>query len=154
MSPQSKESKARPPPLGVVTTSELSRSPHKVLERVAGGERLIVVRHKCPVATLQPLDGVVLQLGVRAQDIYGWPVDTALEEATKLSEMQRALTMEITRDGRLRPMGLARRFDFGALIKAIEEMSLKGLAKRTERGWELTGRGMVLREALLQESHG
>ena len=150
MSNERRRPREAPGPLGVVTTTELSRSPHQVLARVAAGERLIVVRHKRPVATLQPLNGVVLQLEASVQDIYGWPVDAAFQEATKLSESQRELLIE-ARNGYLRPMALAQDFDFGGLIESIREMSLRGLTKRTHRGWELTGRGMVLREALLQE---
>ncbi len=73
--------------LSVVTTSDLSRSPGKVLDRVARGERLIVCRHQRPVATLQPLDGVVVQLGARAHDIYGRPIGGPLEETEKLDEI-------------------------------------------------------------------
>ena len=50
-----------PPAFPEVTTSDLSRSPRRVLDRIAGGERLLVTCHGRPLATLQPLDGVVWQ---------------------------------------------------------------------------------------------
>ena len=106
--------------------------------------------HKTPVATLQPLDGVVQQPGGRAHDIYGWPIDGALQEAEKLGEVQQELLTNGIRFGRLVPARLSYRFDFGRLNRAVQDLALRGMARRTERGWELTGRGMVLREALLR----
>ncbi|MFN2525246.1 MAG: hypothetical protein ABR505_03135 [Actinomycetota bacterium] len=137
-------------PLARISTSDLSRNPRKVLERIAAGERLIVCCHKKPLATLQPLDGVVVQPNGRAHDIYGWPVDGAMEEAKKLTEMQRALLVERLRLGRITFGRLSSCFEFGDLIRSVEEMAIRGLARRTDLGWEWTGRGIVLREALLQ----
>lgn len=136
--------------LPVVTTSDLSRSPRKVLERVARGERLIVCWHKRPVATLQPLDGVVSQpLRGGGHDIYGWPIGETLEETRKLNEAQRALLTQGVVRGRFLPFRLERWFRISDLFDSLEEMQLKGLATRTHRGLVLTGRGMVMREALL-----
>lgn len=140
------------PPLGVVTTSELSRAPRKVLERVARGERLIVFRHKRPVATLQPLDGVVVQLESGDRDLYGAPMGGPLQEAAKLSEVQRDLLLDGVRHGRFVPVRLWGRHDFRGMIRSIEDLAFRGLARRTERGWEPTGRGMMLREALLRDA--
>jgi antitoxin (DNA-binding transcriptional repressor) of toxin-antitoxin stability system len=143
-------------PLAPVTTSDLSRSPRRILDRVARGERFIVYCHKQPVATLQPLDGVVAQpFAAGAHDIYGNAIGSLEEECDKLSETQRALlTTGVDRwkivPGRVNPR-VAQPIDWGLLIRSIEEMGLMGLAKRTHRGWELTGRGMMLRETLLQE---
>ena len=77
---------------------ELSRGPGDVLDRVGRGERFVVCRRGRPVATLQPLDGVVVQL------------------SPARSSTSRALPWGIRKD---------------------------------QRGLVLTGRGMMLREALL-----
>lgn len=77
--------------LAFVTTSDLSRTPRAVLERVQRGERLIVSCHGHPLATLQPLDGVVVQpFTDRGHDIFGWPVGDEAKECAKLSELQRS----------------------------------------------------------------
>ncbi|CAN5529987.1 hypothetical protein BH20ACT23_BH20ACT23_14320 [soil metagenome] len=136
-----------------VTTSDLSRKPRAVLDRVARGERLIVCRHKQPIATLQPLDGTVWQpFTGGAQDIYGWPVGGAFQECEKLSEAQRELLSDGVSQGRLVPARLAERYGFVELIRSIENMALRGLVHRTNRGWELTGRGLALRETLMQKA--
>jgi len=138
------------PSMSVVTTSDLSRTPRQVLDRIARGERLIVCCHGRPLATLQPLDGTVWQpFTGGAYDIYGWPVGGATKECAKLSEDQRELLSDGVRQGRLVPMRLNDRYDFPEMIRSIEELELRGLVQRTSRGWELTGRGMVLRETLL-----
>ena len=133
----------------VVTTSDLSRTPRRVLDRVAKGERLIVACHGRPLATLQPLDGVVWQpFTSSVHDIYGWPVTGASDECEKLSEAQRALLSDGVRGGRLVPTRLLGSFEFVGLIRSIENMAIRGLVRRTHRGWELTGRGMTIRETL------
>lgn len=143
------------PPISVVTTSDLSRAPRRVLDRIARGERLIVCCHGRPLATLQPLDGIVWQpLTGSAHDIYGWPVGGASEECTKLSEAQRELLSNGVRQGRLVPARLGGRYEFVELIRSIEAMALIGLVRRTGRGWELTGRGMTLSETLMREHAG
>jgi prevent-host-death family protein len=136
-------------PLGFVTTSDLSRRPRAVLDRVLRGERLIVSCHGHPLATLQPLDGVVVQPFTGCgHDIFGWPVGGEVEECAKLSQAQRDLLSEGVRHGKFAPARLHGRHEFGKLIRAIEDMALRGLARRTHRGWVPTGRGMVLHEAL------
>jgi len=135
-----------------VTTSELSRSPRRVLDRIAGGERLLVTCHGRPLATLQPLDGVVWQpFTGGVHDIYGWSVTGAIEECDKLSEAQRELLRNGVRWGRLVPSRLHEEYEFVELIRSIENMHIRGLVRRTKRGWELTGRGMALRETLIPE---
>jgi antitoxin (DNA-binding transcriptional repressor) of toxin-antitoxin stability system len=135
-----------------VTTSDLSRSPRRVLDRIARGERLLVTCHGRPLATLQPLDGVVWQpFTGGVHDIYGWSVTGAIEECDKLSEAQRELLREGVRWGRLVPARLHEDYDFVELIRSIENMHIRGLVRRTTRGWELTGRGMALRETLIPE---
>ena len=136
--------------LPIVTTSDLSRTPRRVLNRIARGERFIVCCHGRPLATLQPLDGIVWQpFTGGAQDIYGWPVGGASEECAKLSEAQRELLSDCVRQGRLVPARLGDLYEFAELIRSIEEMALVGLVHRTGRGWELTGRGLTLRETLM-----
>lgn len=132
-----------------VTTSDLSRTPRRVLERIGRGERLIVTCHGRPVATLQPLDGAVWQpFTSSVHDIYGWPITGPSDECEKLSEAQRALLMDGVRFGRLAPVRLHEDYDFVELIRSIENMAIRGLVERTNRGWELTARGMALRETL------
>jgi prevent-host-death family protein len=138
-----------------VTTSDLSRSPRRVLDRVVRGERLIVTCHGRPLATLQPLDGVVWQpFTSSVHDIYGWPVTGASDECDKLSDAQRELLRDGVRGGRLVPARLHGRFEFVDLIRSIENMAVRGLVRKTSRGWELTGRGMVLHETLMQDIVG
>jgi hypothetical protein len=122
----------------------------KVLDRIGRGERLIVFRYKTPVATLQPLDGVVVQVG-SAHDIYGWPIGGADEEVAKLNDEQRELLSRgVVRGLYIRAVRVSERFDWSQVIRSLEDLGLRGLATKTERGWELTGRGMVLRETLLK----
>ncbi len=138
-------------PLPKITTSDLSKRPGAVLHRIRRGERLIVVRHKDPVATLQPLDGLVVQpFGGGHHDIFGWPIGGIEDEVEKLDAAQRALLVDGYRDWRLRPTRLYGPFPWDVLIRSIEVMRLLGLATRTEFGWELTGRGLALREALMK----
>ena len=138
-------------PLPTVTVSELSRRPNDVLQRVSRGERLIVCRHKKPVATLQPLDGYVFQpFEGTAHDIFGWPVGGIDDEIDKLSQVQRLLLRDCYRQWRLRPMRLPERVGVG-LFDALDDLALRGLAKKTEFGWELTGRGLAMHEALQRE---
>jgi antitoxin (DNA-binding transcriptional repressor) of toxin-antitoxin stability system len=139
--------------LGFVTTSDLSRTPRAVLDRVLLGERLIVSCHGHPLATLQPLDGVVVQpFTGRGHDVFGWPVGGEVEECAKLSQAQRDLLSEAISHGKFVFGRLHGRHDFGALIEAVEDLGLRGLAQRTHRGWVLTGRGMVLHESLARRN--
>lgn len=137
-------------PLATVTTSDLSRRPRDVLSRVERGERLLVCHWRKPVATLQPLDGYVLQpFGGTVHDVFGRPFGGIDGEIAKLSPAQRALLTDGYRDWRLRPT-LVRDLEFSVLVGALEEMAVEGLATKAWRGWELTGRGLALREALLR----
>jgi hypothetical protein len=47
------------------------------------------------------------------------------------------------------PARLHGRFEFVDLIRSIENIAVRGLVKKTNSGWELTGRGMVLKETLM-----
>jgi antitoxin (DNA-binding transcriptional repressor) of toxin-antitoxin stability system len=119
-----------------------------VLDRVARGERLIVLCHKKPVATLQPLDGTVVQpFGGEARDVYGRALGSPDIELSKLEDSHHQLLLSTVRRGVIKVTNLSGSFDWE---KGIEELSLRGLASRTTRGWELTGRGILLREALQQ----
>ena len=148
MDKAAQEPQVTPP---IVTTSELSRSPGEVLERVARGERLIVCRRKRPIATLQPLDGFVMQpFTGNAHDIFGWPVGGAAEEAAKLTRAQRVLLVDGYRNGRLHISAPGHHFESGEASDGIEDLKLRGMARRTYRGTELTARGMAMRELLLK----
>jgi antitoxin (DNA-binding transcriptional repressor) of toxin-antitoxin stability system len=137
----------------IVTTSELSRSPGEVLDRIARGERLIVCRRNRPIATLQPLDGFVMQpFTGAARDIFGWPVGSAAQELAKLTHAQRLLMVEGYRNGRLSTSVPGHCFAAGEAAHAIEDLKLRGMARRvTNRGTELTARGLAMRELLLKE---
>lgn len=134
-----------------VSIRDLSRSPATALRRVRQGERLIVVRHKDPLATLQPLDGYVFQpFTGTAHDIFGWPIGGMHEEIAKLTLAQQLLLRDCYRDWRL----WSRNLPDDLRIEwhdALSDLILRGLAKRTPRGWELTGRGLAVHEALQRE---
>lgn len=66
-----------------------------------------------------------------------------------LDRVQRELLSDGVRGGRLVPARLSERFEFVDLIRSIENMAIRGLVRRTNRGWELTGRGMTIRETLM-----
>ena len=108
-------------------------------------------RHKKPLATLQPLDGYVFQpFEGTAHDIFGWPIGGIDEEIAKLSRAQRVLLRDCYHQWRLRPMRLPSQLqcDYNDELK---DLALRGLAKRTWLGWELTGRGLAMHEALQSE---
>ncbi|HEV2756450.1 MAG TPA: hypothetical protein VG318_11820 [Actinomycetota bacterium] len=138
-------------PLPLVTTSDLSRSPNDVLTRVECGQRLLVCRHKHPVATLQPLDGYVFQpFTGTAQDVFGWPFGDEASQTERLSEPQQRMLTDCYRDWRIRPGRIEPPFDWSTLMRALEDMYVRGLVVKTPRGNELTGRGLALRETLLR----
>jgi antitoxin (DNA-binding transcriptional repressor) of toxin-antitoxin stability system len=139
--------------LAHVSTSDLSRTPRAVLDRVLQGERLIISCHGHPLATLQPLDGVVVQpFTGRGHDIFGWLAGGEADECVKLSQAQRDLLSEAISHGKFVFGRLHGRHDFRALIEAVEDLRLRGLARKTHRGWVLTGRGMVLHESLARRN--
>ncbi|HYP24448.1 MAG TPA: type II toxin-antitoxin system prevent-host-death family antitoxin [Actinomycetota bacterium] len=131
-----------------VSIRDLSRRPNEVLRRVTAGERLIVCRHKKPVATLQPLDGYVFQpFDGTARDVFGWPVGGIYDEIAKLSEAQRVLLRDGYRRWRLWS-GRVPSDVPGDRRTMLSDLAVRGLAKKTEFGWELTGRGLAMHEAL------
>ncbi len=135
----------------IVTTSDLSRAPGHVLERVARGERLLVCRHKRPVATLQPLDGFLFQpLTGTTRDVFGWPIGGVADEAGKLSDLQRTLLRDCIWNGAIRLGWAASGLSGPELHRALEEMVVTGLLRPTYRGKELTARGLALREWLIR----
>ncbi len=138
-------------PLPAVTTSDLSRTPGDVLGRVARGERLIVCRHGKALATLQPLDGYVFQpFTGTAHDVFGWAFGDEHDQIERLSPPQRGMLMDGYRQWRIRPTRVDHRFDWSVLMRALEDMYVRGLVRKTPRGNELTGRGLTLRETLLR----
>ncbi len=108
-------------PLPAVTTSDLSRTPGDVLGRVARGERLI-----------------------------GWAFGDEHDQIERLSPPQRGMLMDGYRQWRIRPTRVDHRFDWSVLMRALEDMYVRGLVRKTPRGNELTGRGLTLRETLLR----
>lgn len=136
--------------LAVVTVRELSRDAREVLDRVLRGERLIVARHGRPIATLQPLDGIVVQpLSGHDCDVTGSPLGDRETELAKLSELQRQLLRDGGEFDRIYPMRIARENDLSDVLRALEGLGVRGLARKTSRGWVVSGRGMILREILL-----
>ena len=150
MDPEAGKPHDTPP---IVTTSELSRNPGAALDRVARGERLIVCCRNRPIATLQPLDGFVLQpFTTIAHDIFGWPIGGAAQELAKLTHAQRLLLVDGYRNGRLMTSVPGHRFEGREASEAIDDLKLRGMARRvTNRGTELTARGLAMRELLLKE---
>ena len=135
--------------LGSITVRELSRSPGKVLARVRAGERLIVCSHGRPVATLQPLDGIVAQpFADRADDTYGEELLDPDGELDKLSDAQRHLLHMGLRGDQLGPARVGFITDWGELKAGIEDLKVRGFARWSERGLVITGRGMILHERL------
>ena len=142
----------RTPRLPTVSTSDLSRRPNDVLGRVERGERLIVCRHKKPVATLQPLDGYVFQpFEGTAHDVFGWPIGGIDDELAKLTELQRALLRYGYRDWRLWWTRVPAEIE-GSRMGALDDLIVRGVAKKTSRGYELTSRGLAMHEALAREN--
>lgn len=134
--------------LATVTTSDLSRTPGEVLRRVRRGERLIVVRHKDPIATLQPLDGYVSQpFGGAAHDVFGWLIGGLDEEIEKLTPAQRVLLRDCYKHWRVWPFRLPAELETD-IRGMLRDLTVRGLIKRTDCGLELTGRGLAIHEAL------
>jgi prevent-host-death family protein len=132
--------------LPIVSVRDLVRNPAEVLERVARGERFIVCRHRLPVATLQPIEGWVGdERGENECDIHGSPLGDQRREAGKLSKTQKEMLLGTNRLQRYIHQGQS---DFRP---AMEDLVLRGLARQSShRGMVLTGRGMVMKEWLLQ----
>ena len=131
-----------------VSVRDLSRRPNDVLRRVAAGERLIVCRHKKPIATLQPLDGFVFQpFDGTTHDVFGWPLGGIDDEIEKLTEAQRVMLRDCYRQWRLRPFRLPEELQ-DDIRGMLRDLTLRGLITKTECGLELTGRGLAIHEAL------
>lgn len=141
-----------PSDLPKVSMRELSREPGEVLKKVLRGQRLIVSRHGHPVATLQPLDGCVAQpFTGRENDLLGSPLGDLDREIAKLRPVEKRMLMDGVRRDRLHPYS-TRRVDSSDAMGVLKEWELRGLARRAKRGWVLAGRGLMLREALLEKA--
>jgi antitoxin (DNA-binding transcriptional repressor) of toxin-antitoxin stability system len=138
-----------------VSIRDLGKKPGAVIDQVLGGERLIVCRHGVPVATLQPLTGYVLQPGVVApHDIAGDP----------LADVQGALnqippfTTELLRTCRTDVIKLRHEFSnwpSRAFRESMDDLVVRGLARRTHRGMTLTGLGLFFKDELIRRvGHG
>lgn len=138
------------PQIGI---GELSRNPRGVLKRVLRGERLIVCRHGHPVATLQPLNGCVTQpfeasAEAPTYDLGGRPLGDLDRQIAHLTPAEKKVLMHGIRwDHRIKPAYAPSNW-----IEFARDWQLRGLVRKTRRGLILTGRGMVLREALLERA--
>lgn len=132
---------------------DLTRQPGPFVDRVARGERFIVTKHGRPIATLQPLDGYVVdpRAGVES-DICGSPLGNPRAEAEKLTRVQREMLRNANRLHQVTTADIPHS-ERGWRVE-MDELELRGLAKRTEtrHGLYLTGRGMVLQEWLNSEA--
>lgn len=129
--------------------SELNKKTGEVVHRVMRGERFIVCRHGRPVATLQPLNGRVVQpLDGTQCDVTGSPLGDASAEVDKLTCAQHALLLDGISLGRIVFSRLYHDHRSDELGAGLEDLVLRGLVRRSDRGTILTGRGMVLREEL------
>ena len=135
-----------------VSVRELSRKPGEVLRRVELGERLLLCCHGRPVATLQPLDGCVVQPFVGAEfDIYGSPLGDASDEASKLEEIEKEMLVRGQWLDRFTPGRIRPGREWGEVSATIAALQERGLLRKTPRGLRLTGRGWLMREALAPE---
>jgi prevent-host-death family protein len=134
--------------LPAVSVRDLSRTPREFLDRVAAGERFVVCRHGRPLATLQPLDGYVFQpFEGTAHDLFGWPIGGIDDEIAKLSRAQQVLLRDCYNRWRLWSGRLPEHLMVN-IMGMLRDLELRGLAKKTDCGWELTGRGLAMHEAL------
>ena len=141
--------------LDTVTVRELSRRPGRVLARVVRGERLLVCSRGRPIATLQPLDGVVVQPLVPAEyDPKGSPLSDAAAEVQKLSEVQCELLRSCIVIDRFVPTRLGVGYKGEEVARAMDDLIQRGLARHSGRGRLVTGRGLVLHEHLVAKRGG
>lgn len=126
-----------------VSVAELFKKCSEILDRAMRGERFIICRHQRPIATLQPLNGVVVQpYEGRDYDVNGSPLSDACGELEKLTEAERTLLRDGVSGGRLI-------FGHGGW-EAMKSLVVRGLARKSaDRGIVITARGLVLREELL-----
>ncbi|MGH9196653.1 MAG: type II toxin-antitoxin system Phd/YefM family antitoxin, partial [Acidimicrobiia bacterium] len=100
--------------LGEVSLRQLNRDPSGLFERVRRGERLIVLRHRRPLATIQPLDGFVGQpLITRETSIDGSPLGDANEETDRLTDVERSVLVDAVGMNKIHP---ARLSDLGEAV--------------------------------------
>ena len=141
--------------LETIAVRDLNRRPGEILARVRAGERFVVCHHRRPVATLQPLDGVVVQPFAGSEyDIEGSRLGDARDEAAKLGEVERDLLARGVWRGRVLAGRIAERWSWGETMGALDELRLRGLAMKTHAGYVPTGRGWLLHEALAAVPRG
>ena len=112
---------------------------------------MILCRHGRPIGTLQPLDGLVEQPLGNAHDVTGSPLLYPHQEIEKLNPVMR----ELLRDCLVRFDAITiskLQGDAVGCMAALKELQLRGFIRRTSRGFVLTGRGFVIREALLERA--
>jgi antitoxin (DNA-binding transcriptional repressor) of toxin-antitoxin stability system len=116
-----------------ITVGDLSKRMGPILDRVLRGERLLVCRHRRPIATLQPLNGVVLMPDGTTSDVHGDAIGDVSQEAAKLTETQRELLRDHIQLGRI-VYGRLSSVDQARLREALDDFVAQGLADR-RRGW-------------------
>lgn len=136
-----------------VSVGELSREPGRVLDRIRRGERLIVCRHRHPIATLQPLDGYVTQpFEGKVTNLDGTPLRDLETELDGLQPVEKELLMDCIRRGRIVSGGFGYH-DGVRPVDVLEQWRLCGLARTLPGfGTFATARALVLREALLKRA--
>lgn len=85
-------------------------------------------------------------------DIMGSPLGDASSEVDKLDSVQQAMLLDGICLGRIIPDRVRRAHPGADLLGPLEDLVLRGLARRGRRGTVLTGRGMVLREELFRRA--
>ena len=135
----------------MIGVRDLNRQPRKILERVEGGEVLCICRNGRPVALLQPLGGAVVQSLPGSNGAVLWTAESNLApQVDELTTAEQALLLwGVRQGGRMTLRSGDEDVPYGELADGIRSLVMKGLARRPRSGgtW-ITGRGMVLREAL------
>jgi antitoxin (DNA-binding transcriptional repressor) of toxin-antitoxin stability system len=135
----------------VVSVGDLGRNPSRFLDRVRNGERLIVCRHRVPIATIQPLNGIIKQpFDAMAYTLEGNQVLDLRSMALGLPALWQDLLLTCRVEynvDKFRSGWLIGNWPDPAISAAYPQMALRGLAKRT-RGWVATGLGLALKDEL------
>jgi antitoxin (DNA-binding transcriptional repressor) of toxin-antitoxin stability system len=130
-----------------VSIRELGKTPGMIVGRVERGERIIVCNRGFPVATIQPLTGFVTHPDGSIRDVAGSPLTDVAAAVTALPPHVKDALLSCSRDViKLGPP--ISKWPVGTLAKAILELHARGLIRRQERGWVLTGLGHYFREEL------
>ena len=139
-----------------VSVADFARGLGDLLDRTLRGERFIVCRHKRPIATLQPLNGVIVQpFEGLDYDVEGSLLGDVSQELEKLSELQRAILRDAVSNGRPTSLPLGHPLQGLGIGPALDDLQQRGFLTRSKRrrgGRVITARGLVLREELLTQA--